>query len=235
MAPTFTDGSYAACLADGHGGSVPPCFAAFLRYKAARQATMTSDSQQSKNDMRQRSLARRSALTPELARRAAQDATNHLLDFITATDAAPSVVIACYLPVRGEIDMREAFAALEGRGYALCLPVVAGNDEPLLFRRWHIDDALEQGKFGIAVPAASSDALIPDVVIVPLVAFDAKGHRLGYGAGYYDRTLHQLRKFGNVQAIGVAYASQQVENIVAEAHDALLYAVVTEKGVVRFR
>lgn len=172
----------------------------------------------------------RVALAPEAAGKAAADAKKYLLDFIPVTDA----VVACYQPVRGEIDMRDAFADLEKRGHTLCLPVVAGNNDPLLFRRWQTNDTLEQGKFGIAVPPASSDALIPDIVIVPLVAFDAKGHRLGYGAGYYDRTLHQLRKFGNVLAVGVAYANQQVEHITADAHDALLDAVVTERGVVRF-
>ncbi len=191
---------------------------------------MTSISHTNKNDMRQRALGQRSALAPDVTRKAAANAQKHLLDFISANDA----VVACYLPVRSEIDMRDAFAVLAERGHALCLPVVAGNDEPLLFRRWRTGEALEQGKFGIAVPSVSSDALIPDIVIVPLVAFDASGHRLGYGAGYYDRTLHQLRKFGNVQAIGAAYASQQVEHIVAEAHDAVLDAVVTEKGVMRF-
>lgn len=172
----------------------------------------------------------RGALAPEAAQKAAAQAKKYLLDVIPATD----VVVACYQPVRGEIDMRDAFTELEKRGHTLCLPVVAGNDEPLLFRRWQTSDTLEQGKFGIAVPPIGNTQLIPDMVIVPLVAFDAKGNRLGYGAGYYDRTLHQLRKFGNVLAIGVAYASQQVEDIVVEAHDAVLDAVVTEKGVVRF-
>jgi 5-formyltetrahydrofolate cyclo-ligase len=142
-------------------------------------------------------------------------------------------VVAGYFAVRGELDVGLALEEISGRGCAVCMPVVVGKDLPLLFRRWSVGGALERGTYGIDVPLASEPELVPDIVLVPLVGFDRLGHRLGYGAGYYDRTISGLREANrHVRVIGVGYGVQEVEMIPAEAHDMRLDGVITELGMV---
>lgn len=138
-------------------------------------------------------------------------------------------VLAGYWPMRGEADPRPAMADHTG---LLCLPVVPGKAVPLIFRQWD-GGALEQGPFGTSHPAESATALTPQVLIVPLAAFDAEGNRIGYGGGYYDRTLQMLRLTGPVTAIGLGFASQQVAQIPAEAFDQPLDLVVTDREIIR--
>lgn len=120
-------------------------------------------------------------------------------------------------------------ALLRHRG-PVGLPVVTGKGVPLLFRRWN-GGALQPGPFGTSHPAESAGLLIPEVLIVPLAAFDRAGHRIGYGGGYYDRTLQLLRKSASVMAIGLAFASQEVAEIPSEAFDQPLDLVVTDRDV----
>jgi 5-formyltetrahydrofolate cyclo-ligase len=186
---------------------------------------MTTD----KKSLRAQSLAARESITPDAARTASVAVAKHLVDLIPA----PATIIAGYRAVRGEIDVFETMAQLSERGQELCLPVMAAPHAPLIFRRWRIGHPLEIGQYGIEIPPTTEPELIPDTVIVPLVAFDKKGHRLGYGAGFYDATIHQLRQSSKtVQIIGVAFAAQQVDVIPVEPHDAKLDAVVTEKEIV---
>ncbi len=174
-------------------------------------------------------LARRQSLEAAFMAAAAQGLTQHLLAVI---GDAPGI-IAGYCPVRGEIDCIPALAALSEKGREVCLPVVHGG--MLVFRAWRPGELLVKGAYGIDVPPDDAVVLIPNIVIVPLLAFDGKGHRLGYGAGYYDRTIAALRAQGKKPLlIGVAYAMQQVETVFAQAHDAQLDAVATQKGVIRF-
>lgn len=138
-------------------------------------------------------------------------------------------IIAGYMPIRTEIDPRPAMTALCDAGARLCVPVVEGAGLPLRFRAWAPGCAMVTGAFGAAIPAQGA-TLIPDALIVPLVAFDDGGRRLGYGGGFYDRTLERLRASGPVDAIGFAYAAQRTDRLPAEATDQPLTAIVTEAG-----
>ena len=148
-------------------------------------------------------------------------------------ETLPGKVVAGYVPVRHEVDVMPLLHALHARGYTLALPVVERREAPLLFRRWRPGEALERGAYGIPAPAADAPSITPDIVLVPLVAFDRFGHRLGYGGGYYDRTLARLRAMGPVQAVGCAHAAQEVARIPAVETDARLDWLLTEEGARR--
>lgn len=132
-------------------------------------------------------------------------------------------VLSGYWPMRGEADPIPAMKTHPG---PLCLPVVTGKGVPLVFRGWK-GEPLDSGPFGTSHPGESSPVLRPEVVIVPLAAFDRAGNRIGYGGGYYDRTLELLRSRGEVTAIGLAFASQEVPEIPAETFDQPLDLIVT--------
>ena len=142
-------------------------------------------------------------------------------------------VIAGYLPVGSEISPVPVMERLAKSGRTLCVPVVAGGGRPLNFRQWTPAGALVKADHGIPVPSSGA-WLRPDILIVPLLAFDANGHRLGYGGGHYDRTLESLRQTARSSAIGFAYGAQRTGMVPTEAFDQRLDMVVTERGVLRF-
>lgn len=137
-----------------------------------------------------------------------------------------------YMPMRTEIDPLPAMILAAAHG-PVAVPVIQGTGQPLLFRQWTPGCALIEGPFKAMIPAAG-DWIVPQVLIVPLVAFDAQGGRLGYGGGFYDRTLQGLRACGPVTAVGYAWAAQQAVDLPLEPTDQRLDMVVTEQGV-RFR
>jgi len=144
-------------------------------------------------------------------------------------------VVAGYLPIRTEADPRPAMTALAARN-RVCVPVIEGPGRPLSFREWRPGCALEEGPFRVMVPVGGA-ALVPDVLIVPMLAFDAAFYRLGYGGGFYDRTLEGLRAAappgpgGRVRAVGLAFAAQGVAALPVETTDQPLDEIVTETGV----
>ena len=174
-------------------------------------------------------LFKRQALDVGFVRGSAERIADRLLREIPPGNS----LIAGYAAMRNEMDVFLAMQLLEKRGHRLCLPDVQDDaDAGLVFRAWQFGDALEKGKFGTDVPAAG-ESVTPDVVLVPLVAFDGYGHRLGYGAGYYDRTLQNLRAANkNLLVIGTGFSMQKTENIPAETHDETLDKIITEKEVV---
>lgn len=135
-------------------------------------------------------------------------------------------VLAGYMPMRTEIDPLWAMGAHEG---PVCVPVITGAGLPLVFRRWTPTARMVPGEFGALIPEAG-DLLVPRVLIVPLLAFDRRGFRLGYGGGFYDRTLEGLRAAGPVTAIGFAFAAQEVGRVPTEPTDQPLDLIVTEHG-----
>lgn len=137
-------------------------------------------------------------------------------------------VLSGYWPMRGEADPRPA---MQMHGGPVCLPVVLGPARPLEFRSY--DGTLEQGCFGTSHPPDSSAVLVPQVLIVPLAGFDRAGNRLGYGGGFYDRTLQALRASGPVTAIGFAYAVQEIREIPVEITDQPLDFIVTDHEILR--
>jgi 5-formyltetrahydrofolate cyclo-ligase len=134
--------------------------------------------------------------------------------------------LAGYLPIRSEIDPRPVMAR---HGAVVGVPVIRGAAQPLVFHRWEQGCALVAGPFGAMVPETGVE-MVPQVLIVPLLAFDAQGYRLGYGGGFYDRTLAALRASGAVRAVGFAFGVQEVAAVCRDQFDERLDAIVTEDG-----
>lgn len=145
-------------------------------------------------------------------------------------------IVAGYQPFRDEIDPLPLMLKLAAAGARLALPVTPPRDQPspLTFRAWAPGEALERGGFGVHEPTAG-EVVTPDLVLVPLLAFDRRGHRLGYGQGHFDRTLESLRAKGTVTAVGLAYAGQELPELPAEPHDQALDAILTEKEYIPVR
>lgn len=178
-----------------------------------------------KAEARKAALARRKAAHAGLG--PAPEAATEAL--VQALSALPAPVIAGYLPIRTEIDPRPAMARLHAAGRRICVPVIEAPGLPLHFREWRPDSALSPGPFGAHVPEAG-EWLTPAALIVPLVAFDEGLIRLGYGGGFYDRTLERLRAEAHAPAIGFAFSAQRAGRLPREATDQPLDAVVTEEG-----
>lgn len=157
---------------------------------------------------------------------------DRLIAEVTIPDGA---VVAGFSPIDDEIDVLPLLSALSDRGHPCALPVVVGRASPLVFRAWRPGMTLTEATFGVGVPPPSSPELRPAVVLVPLLAFDRTGQRIGYGAGFYDRTLTALRREGDVLAIGVAYADQQVDSVPFDDNDVRLDLVATERSVITTR
>lgn len=155
-------------------------------------------------------------------------ANAHLL---TEVGPVSGAVISSYMPMRTEINPLPAMTAL-ATANRICVPMIKGAGLPLAFREWTPGCAMVDGPFGASVPAGG-DWLEPDILIVPLVGFDLTCNRLGYGGGFYDRTLERLRAMHPTRAIGFAYMAQHLEGLVVEATDQVLDAVVTETRVIR--
>lgn len=146
----------------------------------------------------------------------------------------PPFVLAGYHPIRGEADVLPLLDALAGRGVVTALPAIVGPDKPLRFRQWSVGEPTVTGPYGIQEPMPGRPVLRPDVVLVPLLAFDRIGRRLGYGAGYYDRTLAALRAEGlGFCSIGVGYSGQELLLVPADALDQPLDWIVTETEAIR--
>ncbi len=153
-------------------------------------------------------------------------------NFLTAIDIPERCAVAGYWPIDAELDVRPLFAALHARGHACALPVVTGRGQRLVFRAWAPGSRLAVAAFGVMVPADDAPEVVPRVVLTPLLSFDDRGFRLGWGGGYYDRTLAALRAAAPVLAVGVGFAAQRVERVPAALHDQRLDWVVTEADAI---
>ena len=140
------------------------------------------------------------------------------------------VPLSGYLPIRTEIDPRPAMAEAAAHG-VVGVPLIVARGQPLLFSTWEPEGRLVDGPFGAQVPEVHVP-MVPQIMIVPLVAFSRDGGRLGYGGGFYDRTLEALRAEGPVLAVGFAYAAQEAEGLPLEPTDQPLDLIVTERGVI---
>ena len=177
--------------------------------------------------LREEALAKRDVLEPHARQRATEMLAARGLPF----EFPKGAVVSGFAPMRSEINPVPLMHKLADQGARLALPVVIGRGRPLVFRAWAFHEPLGAGVWGIREPHADAPEVLPDIVLVPLAAFDRAGHRLGYGARYYDLTLEALRARKKIVAVGVAYASQQIDAVPTEPHDQALDYVLTEAGV----
>ena len=143
-------------------------------------------------------------------------------------------IVAGYWPIRAELDDLPILQELLRRNHICALPHIAGNGKPLIFRPWNLSAPMTTGKFNIAEPVSDS-MVIPDIILVPIAVFDTKGHRLGYGRGFYDITLAQAKKNKPVLTVGLAYESQAYNELPAEKGDIKMDIIVTDKKVHIFK
>jgi 5-formyltetrahydrofolate cyclo-ligase len=184
-----------------------------------------------KRAMRANALKAREAAHLALGRTAPAAVRDH---FLAAFKLPRKKAISAYWAMRTELDTAPLLTALAERGHVCALPAVARQGGALEFRRWQPGDTLISGVMNIQEPAADAPVVEPDVFIVPLLAFDATGHRLGYGGGYYDRALVAARAVRKVTAIGVAFSAQELPLVPHGPSDERLDGIVTELGARRF-
>jgi 5-formyltetrahydrofolate cyclo-ligase len=181
-----------------------------------------------KNILRQEALRRRGALAPEARRlfsaRIAEEG-------VAIAQRVGARVVSAFWPIGDEPDTRPLLIALAERGFRTALPVTISR-APLVFRQWRPGDPTLPGAMNIPEPLASAEVLDPDLLFVPLACFDRRGHRIGYGAGHYDRTLATLRAAGPVTAVGIAYSAAQAPEIPDEPHDQRLDFILTERDLI---
>lgn len=142
----------------------------------------------------------------------------------------PGAVISAFHPYQTEISTLPLLSKLAGEGWRTALPVVIAKATPLVFRAWQPGEPLVSGIWGIQMPPETAPVVVPDVLLVPLLAFDARGYRLGYGGGFYDRTLAGLRALKPVTAIGIGFAAQQVDSVPHDGLDQRVDFVMTEQA-----
>jgi len=180
-----------------------------------------------KRALREQQKARRAAALAEGGVSVNEGLVKHGMALLG--DREPGYVSG-YYPMEGEIWPLPLMAALKAKGHSLALPVMQGKAEPLVFRAWTPGDPLIPGVWGIRQPAPDRPEVLPDIVLVPLLAFDAKGYRLGYGGGFYDRTLRALRSLKSVLAVGLALDELEVDAVPHLDYDERLDWVLTPSG-----
>ncbi len=180
-----------------------------------------------KKELRAEALLRRKAAFEHQGPEASRKIAAQGLDFLGLKADA---VVSGFAAIRGEINPAPLMTWLQAEGFRLALPVMQGRDKPLLMRSWSPGDVMAPAAWGIAEPLDDKPTVEPDVVLVPLLAFDERGFRLGYGGGFYDRTLKRLRKLKPIVAVGLAYDEQKVDAVPAESYDEKLDWVLTPSG-----
>jgi 5-formyltetrahydrofolate cyclo-ligase len=181
-----------------------------------------------KSDLRKAALERRDALAADERMAAAETIAARAFPVAVA----PNTIVSGYMPLGRELDPRPLMRRLADAGARLALPVVVGRGVPLLMRAYAFGDALVKGVWGIRVPPPDAPEVAPDLLLVPLLAFDRNGNRLGYGAGYYDMTIAALRAQMPVVAVGIAFAAQEVAEVPTTTRDVRLDVVLTEREVI---
>jgi 5-formyltetrahydrofolate cyclo-ligase len=189
-----------------------------------------------KSLLRKVSYARRLDMEPKAAAAAANEVAGRVASEIDLSGLVmtPAATVSAYWPLAGELDPRPALRTVAARGAKLALPRVVGDGQTLAFHLWRPEDRLIEGRFKVMEPDPTSPEATPDILLVPLLAFDKACRRLGHGKGYYDRTLAKLRRANpSTLAIGVAFALQEVERVPTDEHDQTLDMVMTERAVLK--
>jgi 5-formyltetrahydrofolate cyclo-ligase len=181
--------------------------------------------------IRRDAVTRREALPPD--QRAAAAAKIAARAFPLAI--GPGVTVSGFSPLKSEINPLPLMRKLADAGAQLALPAIAGRGQPLIMRAFAFGDELDKGQWGIREPRPDAAEVAPDILLVPLLAFDRTGNRIGYGAGYYDRTIARYRAMKPVTAVGIAYAAQEIPDVPVTERDVRLDLVLTEREVIDFR
>ena len=167
-------------------------------------------------------------------KKSGREFSNQIKDlFFETQHFMPQSVFAAYYPIGSEVNVRPIIDQLNMMGHLTALPVIPAKDVPLIFRLYKNGDALTKGAFGVPEPQPHMPVMIPDILIIPMLGFNKQGYRLGYGTGFYDRTLQDLRSTKPVKAVGIAYGEQQVDNIPVEDHDQKMDWIITEKEAIK--
>ena len=204
-----------------------------LRGSALILMSDVTETDQTKAALRAAALARRDAL-PAAERAAAAAA---IAERAFPLPIAAGTIVSGFMPMKAksEINPIPLLRKLADAGASLALPVIAGRGHPLIMRTWRFGAPLKAGQWGIFEPTPEAPEVAPDIVIVPLSAFDRAGHRIGYGAGYYDMTINALRAKKKIVAVGIALAVQEIPKVPATERDARLDLVLTEREIIDFR
>jgi 5-formyltetrahydrofolate cyclo-ligase len=184
-----------------------------------------------KIELRKVALARRDALGADVRAAAAQAIAARPFPMPVPQGA----IVSGFMPLKSEINPLPLMRTLADAGAKLALPVVAGKGKPLTMRAFTFGDVLASGVWGIREPKPEAPEVFPDILLVPLLAFDRGGHRIGYGAGYYDMTITALRARKSVAAVGIAFAAQEIAQVPSTPRDARLDLVLTEREVIDVR
>ncbi|GHE59980.1 5-formyltetrahydrofolate cyclo-ligase [Camelimonas fluminis] len=200
-----------------------------MTQQSAKPAALPDAASTQKALLRERARVIRDAISP--AERAAASRAIAARFMAHARDFHVDGVVSAYWPIRSEIDPLPLLQALAAAGFATSLPVVA--HPTLVFRIWRPGDPLVDAGFGTRGPSGEAPECAPALALVPCLAFDRAGGRLGYGAGHFDRALERLRATGPVRAVALAFAAQEVASAFSEAHDQPLDAIVTERELIR--
>lgn len=211
----------------------PPCFMHELDenysgFRSEPRPVSNHDVARWRKAERERLIADRLSISPDLRNRYAENIIKRL-DAIIGSPIG--YVVSGYWPFRGEPDLRPWIESINARGGQFALPVVVERHKPLIFRLWTPGARLIRGIWNIPVPDDSAEEVTPDIVIAPVVGFDPRCYRLGYGGGYFDRTLEVIGT--RAKTLGVGYAQQAVPTIRAQPHDIPMDAVVTERETIR--
>ena len=204
-----------------------------IRYAVAKSGddAVSFKPSEAKTILRAEALARRDAL-PVAERKAAAE-TIAARPFPVPVKAG--AIVSGFFPMKSEINPVPLMRKLADAGAQMALPVIAGRGKPLVMRAWHFGAPLKAGQWGIREPTEEAPQVAPDILIVPLACFDRAGHRIGYGAGYYDMTIRSLRAQKPVVAVGIAFAAQEIPSVPATERDERLDLVLTERETIDFR
>jgi 5-formyltetrahydrofolate cyclo-ligase len=184
-----------------------------------------------KKEIRRDAVARRDALPAAGRARAAEAIAARPFPIAIK----PGTIVSGFSSLKSEINPVPLLRRLADQGAQLALPVVAGKGQPLIMRAWSFGEPLDSGVWGIREPKPEAPEVAPDILIVPLLAFDRTGNRIGYGAGYYDMTIAKLRAMKPTVAIGMAFAAQQIDAVPVTPRDARLDLVLTEREIIDLR
>jgi 5-formyltetrahydrofolate cyclo-ligase len=192
---------------------------------------ITSDIVTAKAELRRDAIARRDALAAEVRQAAAEAIAARAFPL----PVVPGAIVSGFMPLKSEINPLPLLQKLAGAGARLALPRIVGRGHPLSMRAWAFGAPLTRGQWGIREPLADAPEVDPDILLVPLLAFDRAGYRIGFGAGYYDMTITALRARKTVVAVGIAFAAQEVPAVPRTERDARLDLVLTEREVIDLR